>query len=469
MPSSQQSATFTLSRDIDGTISGGPAEVSPGDVPLLFRSGIDVLGGTLWFDVRRPEAIPFVEVTSPAAARWWAESVLGTDAAATLAEWTPDEEEEPVDPDEDDLAADDFGLDDDFSDDPGLALLRAVVEVEEATASFELDLATVGDSLTALRRLALGHWLRRYWPVGARLGFGTLNPMVMDCELATIAWSLDDILLTRQYAGPLLSPHAARLVDLLDDEGVVGGESARILRAALEVARHTLLPSHPAYLAVCELVEERAATWGEDSADTTVLPFVPRPVPSERPATRVAGLAATDPPRTGDDRRTDEVDWQQVPGQLLDWGPDAVTRTLQGDASGWEVDVTVAAGVAPPDTRDPSLLRAVVFTRDETGRPVELGATELDWAVGGGALVGTVRLGSLPSPGGRAPDSGRPDPVNADALIVNVVDASVQLPWPAERAVLRAEQAAARELIEGRESATDQFVAERQAFEDVPE
>lgn len=79
------------------------------------------------------------------------------------------------------------------------------------------------------------------------------------------------------------------------------------------------------------------------------------------------------------------------------------------------------------------------------------------------------RLGAVPSPGGKGPDAGRPDPVDADALIVNVVDASVHLPWPAERAVLRAEQAAARALIEGRESATDQFVAERLAFEDVPE
>ena len=217
MPSSHTAVTFTLSRDVDGTISGGPSGLSAGDVPLLFRSGIDVLGGTLWFDVRRSEPLPFVEITSAAAAAWWVEGVLGADPATTVAGWAPDHAEAIVDgADVDSAGGADFGADD-FPDDPDIALLLAVDEVEEASASFDLDLRRVGASLVALRRLAMGHWLRRYWPGGDRTGFGHLDPLLMDCELATLAWSLDDILLTRQHAGPLLAPHAARLVDLVDD------------------------------------------------------------------------------------------------------------------------------------------------------------------------------------------------------------------------------------------------------------
>ncbi len=451
MPSSHTAVTFTLSRDVDGTISGGPSGLSAGDVPLLFRSGIDVLGGTLWFDVRRSEPLPFVEITSAAAAAWWVEGVLGADPATTVAGWAPDHAEAIVDgADLDSAGGADFGADD-FPDDPDIALLLAVDEVEEASASFDLDLRRVGASLVALRRLAMGHWLRRYWPAGDRTGFGHLDPLLMDCELATLAWSLDDILLTRQHAGPLLAPHAARLVDLVDD-GVGTGQRARLLRAALEVARHTLAPSHPAYAAVCELTAE-----GEDPG-AAVLTFERRQgAPTTVPRSHVA-LAASTTTGGADGRRVDEVDWQQVPGQVLDWGPDSVEWTLRRDGVLWEVEVTVLAGATPPRPDAPSNLRAVVFTRAATGQPREVGAAALEWAIGGGALVGVVPLGAVTDP----PDVD----LDVDALVVNVVDASVRTPWPADRATLRRLQQQARELVMARESAEDTFLAERVAFED---
>lgn len=131
---------------------------------------------------------------------------------------------------------------------------------------------------------------------------------------------------------------------------------------------HNLLPSHPAYPAVCELLEERAANWDEQGTDATVLRLPRR---SFRRNGRQLGRRVWPIRPTADRERSAQGRGRLAtsPHATPRLGSRWATWTLQGDASGWEVEVAVAAGVAPPDTRDPSRLRAVVFTRDETGRP----------------------------------------------------------------------------------------------------
>ena len=91
----------------------------------------------------------------------------------------------------------------------------------EATASpdgtGEIDLAGVEvrpGALDGLRRLAVGHWLRRWWPASVRDGIAGLNPAVLDAEIALATAGADEFFgddtLDSDVAG-LLAPHAEEL------------------------------------------------------------------------------------------------------------------------------------------------------------------------------------------------------------------------------------------------------------------
>ena len=91
----------------------------------------------------------------------------------------------------------------------------------EATASpdgaAEIDLAGVEvrpGALDGLRRLAVGHWLRRWWPASVRDGIAGLNPAVLDAEIAVATAGADEFFgddtLDSDVAG-LLAPHAEEL------------------------------------------------------------------------------------------------------------------------------------------------------------------------------------------------------------------------------------------------------------------
>lgn len=66
----------------------------------------------------------------------------------------------------------------------------------------------------SLRRLALGHWLRRWWPASLREGVGPLDRAVLDAEVAVLTATAEDYFtddtLDADVAG-LLVPHAAAL------------------------------------------------------------------------------------------------------------------------------------------------------------------------------------------------------------------------------------------------------------------
>lgn len=82
----------------------------------------------------------------------------------------------------------------------------------------ELDLADVElvpGPLEPLRRLALGHWLRRWWPSSSRDGIAELDAALLDGEMALLTDAAMDFFgedgtFDSDVAG-LLSPHAAAL------------------------------------------------------------------------------------------------------------------------------------------------------------------------------------------------------------------------------------------------------------------
>ncbi|WP_029115658.1 hypothetical protein [Mycobacterium sp. URHB0044] len=81
-----------------------------------------------------------------------------------------------------------------------------------------VDLAGVEpspDELAALRRIAVGHWLRRWWPASSRDGIVALDPAVLDGEIALLTAAAEDYFADETFDSDvtdLLRPHAASLV-----------------------------------------------------------------------------------------------------------------------------------------------------------------------------------------------------------------------------------------------------------------
>jgi hypothetical protein len=71
------------------------------------------------------------------------------------------------------------------------------------------------DALAPLRRLAVGHWLRRWWPASSRDGIVALDPAVLDGEIALLTAAAQDYFAETTFdsdAVELLRPHAVSLV-----------------------------------------------------------------------------------------------------------------------------------------------------------------------------------------------------------------------------------------------------------------
>ncbi|TFV55942.1 hypothetical protein E4P42_21005 [Mycobacterium sp. PS03-16] len=70
------------------------------------------------------------------------------------------------------------------------------------------------DAVAPLRRLALGHWLRRWWPASRIDGIAELDGALLDAEVAVLTADAEDFLDDDTFdadAAQLLRPHAAHL------------------------------------------------------------------------------------------------------------------------------------------------------------------------------------------------------------------------------------------------------------------
>ena len=81
-------------------------------------------------------------------------------------------------------------------------------------------------SVDPLRRLAIGHWLRRWWPASRRDGIAGLDRALLDVEVALLTvgaqgFFTDDTL--DSDVAELLAPHAAALT------AHVGSDDPRVL------------------------------------------------------------------------------------------------------------------------------------------------------------------------------------------------------------------------------------------------
>ncbi|ULN32655.1 hypothetical protein [Mycolicibacterium smegmatis] len=192
-----------------------------------------------------------------------------------------------------------------------------VAVVEGRTA----DLQVLPGSTDALRRLALGHWLRRWWPASIRDGIAELDPALLDAEIAlsTVAAEefFTDDTIDSDVAG-LLAPHTARL-DALAAEG------------------------DPRVTALIDRCRDLAAEIGVDWTATVPVGPVRRADYALAAGSRtsrqdaIAGGVAT-------------VRWSAVPPGIFDAAEDTVEWSVRSD--GGAVDVVVQVALSGPGHAD---------------------------------------------------------------------------------------------------------------------
>jgi hypothetical protein len=97
----------------------------------------------------------------------------------------------------------------------GHVALAAALDGRTPDAAIELtgvDLRP--ESLEPLRRLALGHWLRRWWPASQRDGIAVLDGALLDAEIAVLTARAEDFFTDDTFdsdVAALLRPHAEAL------------------------------------------------------------------------------------------------------------------------------------------------------------------------------------------------------------------------------------------------------------------
>ncbi len=204
---------------------------------------------------------------------------------------------------------------------------RALASATAGAAGGDVDLAGVevrAGSLDPLRRLALGHWLRRWWPASIRDGIAGLNPAVLDAEIAVATAGADaffgDDTLDSDVAA-LLARHAEELRTqlLLGDPRVV-----ELVRRCVELADEFGVDA-PGW---AELTDAAAAIAGDAVAPATG---------SRDDYALAAGLGGGPEPADVIDRGVTSMNWGGVPGGVFDAAEDTVD---------WIIAVADAAPVA---------------------------------------------------------------------------------------------------------------------------
>jgi len=283
-------------------------------------------------------------------------AVLEVDGA--VLSWTVDEPDSPAQITFTDLSRADWlwrvvGED-------GHRALAAGTAAVTLDGSGEIDLAGVEvrpGALDGLRRLALGHWLRRWWPASVRDGIAGLNPAVLDAEIAVATAGADEFFgdgtLDSDVAG-LLAPHAGelRMLLLLGDARI-----ADLVRRCVDLAEEFGVDA-PGWL-------ELADTLADGAAGT--------PVSARRDDYALAaGRGGGPEPAEMIARGVASLPWAGVPGGVFDAADGTVDWTIAVEKAGPVALVrTVVIGPGSP-AGIPITLRHNSFqatgTLDENGR-----------------------------------------------------------------------------------------------------
>ena len=185
-------------------------------------------------------------------------------------------------------------------------------------------------ALNGLRRVAVGHWLRRWWPASIRDGIGGLDPALLDAEIALLTADIEDFVGEDSIdadIGALLAPHAAALAMhlLVGDPRVV-----ELVRRSVSLAADVGVEA-PGWAeladAVGNVLPQQAVGHRDDYALAAGGDGGPAP----------GGLIA---------RGTASIAWSGVPGGVFDAAEDTVSWAVAADGDG--VTATLHAAAVGP-------------------------------------------------------------------------------------------------------------------------
>ncbi|OBH79023.1 hypothetical protein A5681_00370 [Mycobacterium scrofulaceum] len=214
-----------------------------------------------------------------------------------------------------------------------VALASAVGSADEPRS---IDLAGVDilpGSVGPLRRLAVGHWLRRWWPASRQDGIAGLDRALLDLEVAVLTAGAQgffaDDTLDSDVAG-LLAPHAAALAAHVADGDP---RALDLVRTGAELADELGVDGQ-GWPELFAAVEDSAA----------VLAF-----PSGRRDDYALAAGADAGPRSATPiaRGVASVHWGAVPPGIFDAGENTVDWTIE--ATGTAVVALVRVAVIGPE------------------------------------------------------------------------------------------------------------------------
>ena len=191
----------------------------------------------------------------------------------------------------------------------------------------------VPGSVAPLRRIAVGHWLRRWWPASRRDGIAGLDRALLDVEVALLtvgaqSFFTDDTL--DSDVAELLQPHApALIVHVRDDDARIRD----LVRAGAELAGE---------------VGVDGTGWAELLAaldDSSVV----LDIPTGRRDDYALAAGADAGPRGAAPiaRGVASINWRGVPPRIFDAAEDTVDWSVE--ATGTAVVAVVRAAVIGPD------------------------------------------------------------------------------------------------------------------------
>ncbi|GAB4599335.1 hypothetical protein [Mycobacterium avium] len=214
-----------------------------------------------------------------------------------------------------------------------VALVSAVRDAAVPAGGIELAGVDVAPgALAPLRRLATGHWLRRWWPASRQDGIAGLDRALLDAELALLTAGAQhffpDDTLDSDVAG-LLAPHATALLGhLVSPDPRV----ADLVRASAGLA---------------DGIGVDAGRWPELLAALDDSSLVMAPPSDRRDDYALAAGAGAGPRAAAIARGVASVAWSGVPPGVFDAAEDTVGWSIRVDGSA--VVAVVQADVIGPD------------------------------------------------------------------------------------------------------------------------
>jgi hypothetical protein len=211
----------------------------------------------------------------------------------------------------------------------GHVALAGAADAADGAAGVELTgVDIVPGSVGPLRRLAVGHWLRRWWPASQRDGIAALDRALLDVEVALLTADAQDFFaddtLDSDVTG-LLAPHATALFSHVRSDD---GRIANLVRAGAELADEVGVDDD----AWAELI---AAL--DDSGVVLAMPS------GRRDDYALAAGADAGPRGSSIARGVASINWTAVPPAIFDAAENTVDWTIE--ASG----AVVRAAIVGPD------------------------------------------------------------------------------------------------------------------------